>query len=117
MTASVVIAYRGDPEPCYRAGIVRAKGCELEPMYVAGYFDAMRDRLPILGAGRGRVTGRLPRQPAAQAGYGMAYLKEHAGTTGCLSLRSLVALDGEGNERRQLAQSLRGAGFHADSIR
>jgi len=34
-------------EPYYRAGIARSKGCELEPMYVAGYFGSMRDRLPI----------------------------------------------------------------------
>lgn len=134
-------------EPYYRAGIARTKDCELEPMYVAGYFGAMRDRLPIsavdpldsphgdeapegtfdAGAGR-RIRIDVPPnvvnirsgqywaqaegeqlddyhanlQPKLETG--MAYLKDHAGTTGCLSLRSLVALDGDGNELRETSK-------------
>ncbi|SAK85551.1 phenylacetaldoxime dehydratase [Caballeronia fortuita] len=34
-------------EPEYRVGLNRTKGCNIEPMYTAGYFGAMRDRLPI----------------------------------------------------------------------
>lgn len=34
-------------EPNYRAGVAKTQGCQLEPMYEAGYFGAMRDRLPI----------------------------------------------------------------------
>ncbi|WP_455885231.1 phenylacetaldoxime dehydratase family protein [Pseudomonas spelaei] len=34
-------------EPHYRAGVAKTQGCQLEAMYTAGYFGAMRDRLPI----------------------------------------------------------------------
>ncbi|WP_206996913.1 phenylacetaldoxime dehydratase family protein [Trinickia mobilis] len=34
-------------EPYYHAGLARTRQAALEPMYTAGYFGAMRDRLPI----------------------------------------------------------------------
>lgn len=134
-------------EPYYRAGIARTKGSELEPMYTAGYFGAMRDRLPIsaidplaspygesvpqgefLGASRARIRIDVPPnvvnirsgqywekaegdqlddyctnlQPKLETG--MAYLKDHAATTGCLSLRALVTLDQEGNELKETSK-------------
>ena len=134
-------------EPYYRAGIARTAGCELEPMYVAGYFGSMRDRLPVSAVDllespygetvpdgtftKGRAAGvRIDVPPnvvnirsgqywekaeGEQLGdyyanlqpkldAGMAYLKKHAETTGCLSLRSLVTLDQEGNERKETSK-------------
>lgn len=134
-------------EPYYRAGIARTKGCELEPMYVAGYFGSMRDRLPISavdplespyaetvpegaftkGAARRIRIDVPPNVVNIRSGQywekaegeqlddyyanlqpkldtGMAYLKGHAETTGCLSLRSLVSLDRDGNELKETSK-------------
>lgn len=134
-------------EPYYRAGIARSQGCALEAMYVAGYFGAMRDRLPIAAVDRLQSPyGKDMPQPGLVASSGrriridvplnvvnirsgqywekaegpqlddyyanlqpkldtgMRYLKDHAETTGCLSLRSLVTLDRDGNELKETSK-------------
>jgi aldoxime dehydratase len=128
-------------EPIYHAGIARTAHSKLEPMYTAGYFGAMRDRIAIsaidpldspygsaapqadfTGAHTRRIRIDVPTnlvsirsgqfwqnakddqlddyvqnlQPKLDAG--MQYLHDHSEDTGCLSLRSLVNLDQDGNE-------------------
>jgi aldoxime dehydratase len=39
-------------EPHYRAGVALTRHAALEPMYTAGYFGAMRDRLPVAAIDR-----------------------------------------------------------------
>lgn len=128
-------------EPYYRAGVAKTRGCELEPMYTAGYFGAMRDRLPVSAIDRllspygedvplasfdeqcaQRIRLEVPHNvvsirsgqywqqaPADQfddylnnlqpkLDVGMQYLQDNAVATGCLSLRSMINLDEDGDE-------------------
>ena len=127
-------------EPIYHAGVARTTNSRLEPMFTAGYFGAMRDRIAIsaidpLASPYGDVAPSATfNGPPAQRiridvpanlvsirsgqfwqdakddqlddylnnlqpklDTGMQYLQDHAEDTGCLSLRSLVNLDQEGN--------------------
>ncbi|AGW90312.1 phenylacetaldoxime dehydratase family protein [Cupriavidus sp. DF5525] len=128
-------------ESIYRAGIACTKNSRLEPMFTAGYFGAMRDRIAIsaidpLSSPYGNIapaasfkggpgqrvridvptnlvsirTGQFWQnakddqlddyvtnlQPKLDSG--VKYLQDNSEGTGCVSLRSLVNLDRQGNE-------------------